>query len=112
MMTSCQEIITSLSLFGFMANLKQSGRWIPDIWSVKITFLLIVTFILDKLKTELKSSRKHSYYTITLFKGTIFAKKNADINKIKRVLVLKEIFSETTYVCVLTYKFQRDLNRV
>ena len=39
-----------------MANLKQSGRWIPDIWSVKITFLLIVTFILDKLKTELKSS--------------------------------------------------------
>ena len=83
MMTSCQQIITSLSLFGFMANLKQSGRWIPDIWSVKITFLLIVTFILDKLKTELKSSRKHSYYTITLFKGTIFAKKMLTSTKIR-----------------------------
>ena len=28
------------------------------------------------------------------------------INKMKRVLVLKGIFSETTYVCVLTYQFQ------
>ena len=82
-MTSCQQIITSLSLFGFMANLKQSGRWIPDIWSVKITFLLIVTFILDKLKTELKSSRKHNYYTITLFKGTIFAKKMLTSTKLR-----------------------------
>ena len=29
--------------------------------------------------------------------------KNNDISKIKRVLVLKGIFSETTYVCVLRY---------
>ena len=42
-------------------------------------------------------------------KGTIFAKNtdflqmNAD-RKIKRALVPKDIFSETAYVCVLTYQ--------
>ena len=29
-------------------------------------------------------------------------KKNDDINKVKKVLVLKGVFSETTYVCVPT----------
>ena len=33
-----------------------------------------------------------------------FCKKNANISKIKEVLVLKGIFSETTYVCILTYQ--------
>ena len=33
-----------------------------------------------------------------------FFAKNADISKIKRVLVLKDILSETTYVCVLSYQ--------
>ena len=37
----------------------------------------------------------------------IFCKKNADISKIKRTLVLKGIFSETIYVCVhLCAEFQ------
>ena len=35
-------------------------------------------------------------------KTVIFLQKNADIRKIKRALVLKGIFSKTTYVCVLT----------
>ena len=39
-------------------------------------------------------------------KMLIFCKKNAEISKIKVVLVLKGIFSETTYVCVLTHQFQ------
>ena len=45
--------------------------------------------------------------TIAFVKGTIFAKKhlffvkNTDVSKIKRILVLKGIFSETAYVCVL-----------
>ena len=30
--------------------------------------------------------------------------KNADINKTKGVLVLKSMFSKTTYMCVLTYQ--------
>ena len=37
-------------------------------------------------------------------KGTIFdiCQKNADISKVKGVLVLKGIVSETTYMCVFT----------
>ena len=34
----------------------------------------------------------------------LFLPKNADTNKIKGVLVLKDIFSETAYVHVLTYQ--------
>ena len=34
----------------------------------------------------------------------IFCKKNADISKIKKVLVPKDIFSKTTYVFVLTHQ--------
>ena len=34
----------------------------------------------------------------------IFCKKNANIRKIKEVLVLEGIFSETTYVFVPTYQ--------
>ena len=30
--------------------------------------------------------------------------KSADINKIKKGLVVKGIFSETTYVCLLSYQ--------
>ena len=37
-------------------------------------------------------------------KSADFLQKNADISKIKRSLVLKGIFSETTYVFVLTYQ--------
>ena len=33
----------------------------------------------------------------------IFCKKYADTSKIRKVLELKGILSETTYVCVLTY---------
>ena len=45
---------------------------------------------------------------IVLSKGGIiagfFLQGNADISKIKRALVRKGIFSETTYVYVLTYQ--------
>ena len=36
----------------------------------------------------------------------IFCKRYADISKNKEVLLLKDVFSETTYMCVLMYKFQ------
>ena len=56
------------------------------------------------MKTELKNL-SHNSHTIALSKGTIFAKKahffqkNADMRKIKKVLVLKGIFPKNTYVC-------------
>ena len=62
-------------------------------------FSLIVTFYLTKTENRAK---KHSSHTIALSKGPIFAKngdflqKNTDISKIKRALLLKGIFSETT----------------
>ena len=43
-----------------------------------------------------------------------FCKKTADISKMKRVLVLTDKFSETAYVCVLTYQissFKRNSNK-
>ena len=40
-------------------------------------------------------------------KNAEFLQKNADISKVKRALVLKGIFSETTYVCVLMYQISR-----
>ena len=59
-------------------------------------------FILQKQKTEIKNLQ-HSSHTIALSKGTFQAKK-AGINKLKRTLVLKGIFSEIAYACVLTYQ--------
>ena len=41
-------------------------------------------------------------------KNAAFLQRNADISKIKRALVLKVTFSETTYVSVLTYKVSRS----
>ena len=61
------------------------------------------------MKTELKTLL-HNLHPIALNKDTIlvkmltFCKKNAGTSKIKRVLVLQDIFSESTYVYVLTYQ--------
>ena len=46
--TSCQQIVTSLSFFRFMTNLKQSGSWIPDAKSIILIFSLSVTFYLTR----------------------------------------------------------------
>ena len=54
MMTSCLQIVTSLSFFQFMANLELCGSIIPDAYFVKLTFLLIVTFYLTKTENGTK----------------------------------------------------------
>ena len=53
--TSCQQIVTSLSFFQFMDNLESSRGRIPDAYSVKLTFSLkyFKKVILQNLKTEL-----------------------------------------------------------
>ena len=55
-MTSCWEIVTSLSFFQFMANLEPSRSQIPDAWSVKLTFSLTITFYLTKTENRTKKS--------------------------------------------------------
>ena len=62
-MMSCRQIVTSLSLFRFMANLQQSGSRISNAWSVKLTFSLMVTFYLTKRENRTKKSLPQlSYY--------------------------------------------------
>ena len=51
-MTSCQQIVTSLSFFQIMADLEPSRSEIPDTNSVKLTFSLKVTFYLTKTETK------------------------------------------------------------
>ena len=58
-----------------------------------------------------KNWKQNSSHTTALRKGIIFGKKcwffvkiNADISTIEEVMLLKGIFSETTYVCVVTYQ--------
>ena len=55
-LTSCRKTVTSLSLFGFLANLEQSGGWIPDTESAKIMFSVTVIFCLTKTENRTKKS--------------------------------------------------------
>ena len=62
-MTSCWQIVTSLSFARFMANLQSSGSPISDTWSVKLTFPLTVTVYLTKPGNRTKKSPTQlSYY--------------------------------------------------
>ena len=86
-----------------------------DLWSiwsksVKLKFSIIVKFSLTKIENRTK---KYLSAAVTLLlwveilfweKMLIFFKESAGISKIKEVLVLKSIFPETAYVCVLTYQ--------
>ena len=96
-------------IFQFMANLQPFGGQILDAWSLKLTFSLITTFYLQNLKTVLKISNTALILllwvkVLVCQKMLIFCKKNADISKMKEFSVLKGIFSEPIYVCLLLYQ--------
>ena len=55
-LTSCRKIVTSLSFFGFLANLEQSGGRVPDKESEKVMFSVIVTFRLTRTEIITKIS--------------------------------------------------------
>ena len=76
-------------IFRLTANLELFGSRIPDAWSIKLTFLLIVTF--DLTKGENRTKKFLTFSDIL--------QQNADVS-IFGVLVLKGILSETRYVCV------------
>ena len=108
-MTSCWKIVTSFPISQFVANLKQFGSRIPNAYSVKLMFSLIVVFLSYKTEYRTKKSLTQLWhYCSALSKGPVFAKKrwfftkNGDISKIKKVLVLKGIFSATAYAWALT----------
>ena len=62
-MTSCQKIVTSLSFFGFLANLEQSEGWIPDTESAEVMLSVTATFCLTKTENRTtKSLTQLSHY--------------------------------------------------
>ena len=54
--TSCRRIMASLSFFGFLANLEQSGGRIPDTESAEVMFSVIGTFCPTKTENRTKKS--------------------------------------------------------
>ena len=61
---------------------------------------------LTKTLNRTKESLTQLSFILTLWVKVLFFTKNADISKIKAVLVLKVIFFETTYVFVFTYQIE------
>ena len=56
-MTPCQQIVTPLSFFQFMDNFKQATTsQIPNAWTVKLTFWLIISFYLKITESRTKKS--------------------------------------------------------
>ena len=115
-MTSRQKIVTSLSIFQFMANLEQPVSWIPDAESAKLMFSLTENrnwknwkqklktncsaFInwkqkLKKLKSKTENWTKKSltqlshYWDTPLSKDTIFVKKTLIF--CKKILTLAKL---------------------
>ena len=54
--TSYRKIVASLSFFGFLANLEQSGGRIPDTESAEVMFSVTVTFCFTKTANKTKKS--------------------------------------------------------
>ena len=55
-LASCRKIVTTLSFFGFLTNLKQSGSRIPNTESSKVMLSVVVTFCLTKTENRTKKS--------------------------------------------------------
>ena len=48
--------LTNSDLTVFLANFQPSGSWIPDAWSINLTFSLKVTFYLTATENKTKKS--------------------------------------------------------
>ena len=86
-MKSCRKFVTSLSFFGFLANLEQSGGRIPDKESAKVMLSVMGIFCLTK--TEKRTKKSLTQLSQYLSRGTFwkkkanFLQKSAGISKIK-----------------------------
>ena len=68
--------------------------WISDVWSVILTFSLIVTAYLTNIENRTKKIYNTALILLPRVK-VLFLPKNANISKMKEVQVLKGFFSET-----------------
>ena len=90
--------------FQFTTNLEQSGSCIYSLWlSINDNLLSYKNW---------KQNEKISNTTLTLLfrVKALFWPNNADISKIEGALMLKGIFSETTYECVATWQIWNFLH--
>ena len=62
----CRLNVTSLFFSQFMANLQPFGSRIPDVLSIKLTFLLTATFHLTRTENRTKKYLEHSSHTFAL----------------------------------------------
>ena len=59
----CQQIVTPLSFFQFMANLQPPESWIQNTWLIKLTFSLTITFYRTTTENRTKKPiTQLSYY--------------------------------------------------
>ena len=80
-LTSHQEIMTSLSFFGLLANLEQSGGRIPDTESTKVMFSVVVTFYLKNNENRTKKSLTQLSHYLLLVKVLFWTKNNNFLQK-------------------------------
>ena len=111
-MTSCSIIVTSLSFFRFLTNLELFGSRIPDAQSIKLTFLLIVTFYLTKTERKIKKSLtqlSHRYFEQRYYfcqKMLIFCKKMLTSAKLSGPWYQKVYFLKLHMCVYLRTKFE------
>ena len=105
MSTNC-DVIVLFPIYDQFAALRK-----PDSGCMVSTTYIFINSNLLCYKTWKQNQQISN--TILLLLNILFLPKNvdflqkiSDISKIKGILILKSIFSETTYVCVLTYQFQ------
>ena len=87
----------------------------PNFWRIVCkTYIFINSNLLSYKKWKQNWEISKTAITLLLWIKVLLLPRNADvlqrdadINKIQRVLVLKGIFSETSYVCVPTYQISR-----
>ena len=74
-MTLCQQITTSLSFFWLTANLEQFGSWIPNVWSIVLSFSSITIFSLTKVENRTKKVL-NTALILSFWKKILFLYKN------------------------------------
>ena len=108
MLTNCDVIVT-FSIYSQLGVIRKpdSGRIVCKTY----IFINSITFYHTKTENKTKKSNTASIWFVWkegLFSPKIiFHKKNTDISKTRKALVLKGIFSETTYMLVFTYHISR-----
>ena len=111
-MTSCRKIMTSLSFFGFFANLEQSGGRIPDTESARVMFSVIGTFSLteteNRTKTSLTQLSRYCFEWRYFFgqKTLIFCKKMVTLAKLRGPRPWKVYFLKLHMDVYLRVKFE------